>query len=118
MATVATPRKNTPHTCPCGITISRSRDLDKHKRTGGHIQFIKTGELNRPGKPNLLKDKDGKHHAHYWSIEAANGPLSPGTCKLCGKVQRFTNSLMNQGDWFRSGDDDTRNDEERSKMTA
>jgi len=105
-------RHDQPYLCPCGITISRKRDRGTHEKTKGHLSFLETGT------PNLLNDKEGKHHAHYWSIEAANGPLSPGTCKFCGKNQRFTNSLMNQGDWFRSGEDDDQNNEERNKIVT
>jgi len=111
MATAA--RNDKPYPCPCGITLSRRRDLTRHERTEGHINFLKTGELNIP-KESLINDKEGTLHAHYWAIETANGPLSPGVCKRCGKVQRFTNSLMGQGDWFRSGEEDEQNADERA----
>lgn len=29
--------------------------------------------------------------AHYWVIEAPNGPASKGTCKLCGATTLFKN---------------------------
>lgn len=111
MVTATSRRHDQPYPCPCGIILSRKRDRSTHEKTMGHLQFLETGI------PNLINDKNGKRHSHHWAIETANGPLSPGTCKLCGKVQRFTNSLMNQGDWFRSGDDNDQNDEER-KVTA
>ena len=30
---------------------------------------------------------------HFWLIETPNGPTSQGTCKQCGKVQLFRNSV-------------------------
>ena len=30
--------------------------------------------------------------AHYWLIGIADGPVSIGTCKLCGAVKEFKNS--------------------------
>ena len=30
---------------------------------------------------------------HHWVIEAANGPLSRGVCKLCQVVREFGNSI-------------------------
>ncbi len=30
--------------------------------------------------------------AHHWVIDAASGPVSPGTCKVCGEVRKFSNS--------------------------
>ena len=85
-----------PYECLCGITLARKRDRNKHEKTNNHMQFV-------------------KNHAHFWSIESANGPLSRGRCKVCGKEQNFTNSLMGQGDWFRTGEDDEKNDDERSQ---
>lgn len=110
MATATSQRHDKPYVCPCGIKLSRKRDRSTHEKTKGHLYFVKTGT------PNLINDKEGKHHAHHWTIETANGPFSSGMCKLCGRVQRFTNSLMNQGDWFRSGDDNEQNNEERKQV--
>ncbi|HJN93161.1 MAG TPA: hypothetical protein QGF05_10640 [Dehalococcoidia bacterium] len=31
-------------------------------------------------------------HEHHWLIEAPNGPVSAGKCKLCGKLRKFPNS--------------------------
>ena len=31
-------------------------------------------------------------HEHHWLIEAPNGPVSAGKCKLCGKRRKFPNS--------------------------
>ena len=30
--------------------------------------------------------------AHYWVIDAASGPVSQGTCQVCGEVREFRNS--------------------------
>ena len=30
---------------------------------------------------------------HFWAIESPNGPTSAGTCKLCGEVREFRNSM-------------------------
>jgi hypothetical protein len=32
---------------------------------------------------------------HFWQIASPNGPLSRGTCKLCGDTKEFRNSLYN-----------------------
>lgn len=80
------------HICECGVVVSRKRDLKRHERTQRHLDF---------------------HCVHHWTIEAANGPISPGSCKNCGKIQTFANSLAGQGDWFRSGEESERNAEER-----
>ena len=29
---------------------------------------------------------------HHWLVEAANGPISRGRCKRCGKEREFTNN--------------------------
>ena len=38
------------------------------------------------------------HCPHHWIIEAANGPVSTGRCRLCGEEREFSNSTE-----FRSG---------------
>jgi hypothetical protein len=30
---------------------------------------------------------------HFWVIEVANGPKSPGKCKNCGEVREFFNAF-------------------------
>ncbi len=30
---------------------------------------------------------------HYWVIDVPNGPISRGTCKVCGEVRYFNNSI-------------------------
>ncbi len=31
--------------------------------------------------------------AHYWIIDVPDGPVSCGTCKICGEVREFNNSI-------------------------
>ncbi len=31
--------------------------------------------------------------AHHWAIESPNGPTSNGTCKRCGEIKEFKNSI-------------------------
>ena len=35
--------------------------------------------------------------AHYWVIETANGPVSQGTCQVCGEVRGFKNFIEDWG---------------------
>jgi len=78
--------------CECGIVVSRKRDLKRHERTQRHQDF---------------------RCIHHWTIEAANGPLSPGKCENCGKIQTFTNSLIGYSNWFRPDEGSERSAEER-----
>lgn len=39
---------------------------------------------------------------HYWLIEAPNGPVSYGVCKICGERSEFKNSVQGSG-WDREG---------------
>ena len=39
------------------------------------------------------------HCAHHWMIETANGPLSRGSCSLCGEEREFSNSPEYWGGW-------------------
>ncbi len=91
------------YVCECGVILSRQRDLPKHKATQGHITFKKNKTLKDELKlkSRLSRDKEAKHHAHHWTIETADGPLSKGTCALCGKTQEFANSLMSGSNWYR-----------------
>jgi len=34
-----------------------------------------------------------KSCAHYWLIGGATGPVSKGTCRLCGATRKFANSF-------------------------
>ena len=41
---------------------------------------------------------------HHWAIEKANGPISKGTCRVCGEEREFSNSVETWGGWTpRSG---------------
>jgi hypothetical protein len=31
---------------------------------------------------------------HHWMIESPNGPTSYGTCRSCGEVREFKNSIQ------------------------
>ena len=31
---------------------------------------------------------------HHWAIESPNGPTSYGTCRRCGEVREFKNSIQ------------------------
>lgn len=37
---------------------------------------------------------------HHWMIESPNGPVSMGTCKVCGESSEFKNSIQGSG-WDR-----------------
>ncbi len=37
---------------------------------------------------------------HHWMIDSPNGPISTGTCKLCGVESEFRNSVPISG-WER-----------------
>ena len=38
---------------------------------------------------------------HHWAIENASGPVSRGTCKMCGEVREFLNSADTSGKTWR-----------------
>ena len=37
--------------------------------------------------------------AHHWDIEASHGSLSNGSCRKCGSVQKFSNSIVTVSSW-------------------
>ena len=37
---------------------------------------------------------------HHWMIDSPNGPVSMGTCKVCGMSSEFKNSIQGSG-WDR-----------------
>ena len=47
----------------------------------------------RPSSANRLRLEDFMC-THHWVIEAANGHLSRGVCKLCQQVREFENSQL------------------------
>lgn len=54
-------------------------------------------------------------HAHWWEIQPANGPTSPGVCNLCGAEGVFENTLgIDSTDWIqRLGEANRRRAKER-----
>lgn len=49
---------------------------------------------------NNLKEKKSAVSTtcrHYWHIEAADGPISRGICKICGEEKEFYNSWSASG---------------------
>jgi hypothetical protein len=48
---------------------------------------------------NLKEKKSAAATAcrHYWYIEAADGPISRGICKICGEEKEFYNSWSGSG---------------------
>ncbi len=45
-----------------------------------------------PSPANQAKLDEVVACTHHWIIEAANGPVSNGKCRLCGEVKEFSNS--------------------------
>ncbi len=45
-----------------------------------------------PSPANQAKLDEVVVCTHHWIIEAANGPVSNGKCRLCGEVKEFSNS--------------------------
>ncbi|MCH8198674.1 MAG: hypothetical protein IIA54_01210 [Chloroflexi bacterium] len=31
---------------------------------------------------------------HHWVIDSPNGPTSTGTCRVCGEIREFKNSIQ------------------------
>lgn len=46
----------------------------------------------------VLTNSDEAPCHHHWVIEAANGPMSRGVCRLCQEVREFENSI-NESRW-------------------
>ncbi len=44
---------------------------------------------------------------HHWMIESPNGPVSMGTCRVCGESSEFKNSIQGSG-WDRESPQSTR----------
>ncbi len=40
---------------------------------------------------------------HFWVIEEANGPKSPGVCKYCGQTKDFYNAIPDLSALKRNG---------------
>ena len=44
--------------------------------------------------PTTLDDEEERIQCrHYWVIEAPEGPVSRGVCRICGEVQEFKNFI-------------------------
>ncbi len=41
-----------------------------------------------------LEGEEEADHGHHWLIESPNGPTSVGTCKVCGLIREFKNSIQ------------------------
>jgi len=44
-------------------------------------------------KTPKAREKTEQGCSHYWRIDPANGPTSPGRCKYCGEISTFFNSI-------------------------
>jgi hypothetical protein len=47
---------------------------------------------------------------HHWIIQSAVGPVSEGSCQICGEVREFKNSIDYEAEWT------NRRDVARSKV--
>lgn len=43
---------------------------------------------------DALIEEEEADHGHHWLIESPNGPTSAGTCKVCGLIREFKNSIQ------------------------
>ena len=55
--------------------------------------WVYRGVMPSPANRVSLDDFMQLMCTHYWVIDAANGPMSRGVCKLCGQVREFENSI-------------------------
>ena len=55
-------------------------------------QQVKEREIEELHEDNEASE-DTNICIHYWLIECAQGHISHGICKICGKEQEFLNSL-------------------------
>jgi len=51
----------------------------------------------KPSPENQLKLDEYIVCAHHWVIDTPSGPVSHGTCKVCGEAREFQNSA--EYDW-------------------
>ena len=83
-----------------GLTVRQlARELDLPLKT---VQdWVYRGKSPSPANQELL-DRHVKC-AHYWVIDVPDGPVSQGTCKICGEVREFSNSIDSaQKIWVRA----------------
>ena len=52
-----------------------------------------------PSPANQAKLEEVVDCMHHWAIERANGPISKGTCRVCGEEREFRNSIETRGGW-------------------
>ena len=60
----------------------------------------------------IMANMETRECQHYWLIEAADGPVSRGVCKLCQLVREFMNTVgVDKWGYFRlpKSDDDAPN---------
>ena len=55
-------------------------------------QHIEVVEMDYSDMSVLTGDVAPADCAHHWIIATAEGPISLGTCKLCGECREFSNS--------------------------
>ena len=55
--------------------------------------WVYRGAMPSPANRVSLEDFVRLMCAHHWVIDAANGPVSRGVCKLCHEVREFGNSI-------------------------
>ncbi len=61
-------------------------------------QIEETSPNEAAGKPSplpgrIMGNMGTRKCQHHWLIEAADGPVSLGVCKLCQLVREFTNTV-------------------------
>ena len=54
---------------------------------------MSTTQEVRDGDTSLDVEEEADH-GHHWLIESPNGPTSVGTCKVCGLIREFKNSIQ------------------------
>lgn len=54
---------------------------------------MSTTQEVRDGDTSLEVEEEADH-GHHWLIESPNGPTSVGTCKVCGVIREFKNSIQ------------------------
>ena len=47
-------------------------------------------QLSRPG---IAEQQEQLKCCHHWIIEAPDGPVSNGACRLCGEARQFKNYI-------------------------
>ena len=54
--------------------------------------------MSFPVLPDVSADDDATC-VHHWVIDVPAGPVSKGTCRLCGEAQEFRNYLESFSGW-------------------